>query len=246
MFVLPNISHRLPDPGSFQRGRSLLCPSCTSHRALHPSLCCTRQWTMADGSHELNVRLRMHSSPTGLTGFPHHKSFVFSQDLSIWKREELSILALALLKSSESKWFTPFESVTPDFFSYFSVFSCFFLKGPEKLMRKQSCEIKHGKSAVLRQYQKAIKWKKSLIIFTFDDFISITSLFQYVSKTFLKLGVGHIGELKLWVVSKSLEHISTSIGSPSNATATFSLLKCNSKAGCCRNECRSWSDPWSC
>lgn len=96
--MLPNICHGLPDPGSFLRGRSQLCPSCTSHQALHPSLSCTRQWTMADGSEELNSRLRIHSSPTGLSGFSHHRSFVFSQDLSTWKREQLRVLALVFFK----------------------------------------------------------------------------------------------------------------------------------------------------
>lgn len=68
--------------------------------------------------------------------------------------------------------------------------------------------MKPVKSAVLKQYRKTNKKKKSLIIFTFDDFNSISSPFQNLRKRFLKLGVGHIGELKLWVVSKSLEHIS--------------------------------------
>lgn len=70
-------------------------PTASIH--LHPSIC-TRHWAVADGSHELNVRLRIHSSPTGLRGFSHYKSFVFCQDLSIWKREELSILALVFFR----------------------------------------------------------------------------------------------------------------------------------------------------
>lgn len=192
------------------------------------------------------LRLRIHSSPAGLSGFSHHKSFVFSQDLSTWKKEELSILALTFFKSSGSTWFMAFESVTPDSFSYCSVFSCFFLKGPEKLTRKHNCEIKPVKSAGLRHYQKANKMKKITYYLYIWWFYVNPITFQYISKNLLKLGMGHIGALKLWVVSKSLEHISTPMRSPSNATATFSLLKCNSKVSSCGNECRSWSDPWSC
>lgn len=129
----------------------------------------------------------------------------------IWARgrgKSWEFWLLSFLKSSGSMWLTSFGSVTPDFYSYCSAFSYFFLGGPKKLMRKHSCEMKPVKSAVLKQYRKANKKKKSLIIFTFDYFNSISSPFQNLRKHFLKLGVGHIGELKLWVVSKSLEHIS--------------------------------------
>lgn len=75
-------------------------------------------------------------------------------------------------------------------FSYCSVFSYFFLMGPKKLMRKHSCENLQNQLC-WGNIRRQIKWKRSLIIFTFNDFNSISSPFQYLSKIFLKLSGGY-------------------------------------------------------
>lgn len=153
MSVLPAVCQSSPGPGSFWRGRSLPCPSCVFHQAPRSSLSCTvatnsgrwRWWA----EHEAQKALYTHRSQWHRCSFLQSKSFIFSQDLSMWKREELSVLAFLFFEVISINVTHVLWGCDLGFFLLLlNIFMLFFLKGPRKLMRKHSCKVKPVKWAV--------------------------------------------------------------------------------------------------